>query len=543
MVKKLCAMMLSLLMLGMTFPLGETKSKTVGIATREDLMRIADDPDGSYVLTADIDMGSDPWTPVAFSGTLDGAGHTIANLAVIETSEQTAVTTDGNSLAYDSVFAGLFSIVENAEIKNLRLLNTKITIETEQCCFIGAIAGYAENTTFSGCSVTMRGSLTVSAQDAGVGGMIGYLKAGEISDSTVEAELQFIDINETVACEEFLGGVYACGYGEVARCTVFTRGYAEIYGYAHNGGVAGMFKLPHRYQGKYLAVRDTAIDAEIRFFEVTKSKRAYCDPVIGENKANDCYLTHNQIKHFDFTYDAKAVPKRPDPCGNPSYTTVVTEPSCSEWGYTTYTCTTCGYSYRDDYTMPAHKYRQDGESATCTQEGHALFVCELCGDSYSAIVPATGHTPGEWTVTKEPGPGTEGEETLTCAECGEVLETRVIAAEATAAPVVTPVIVREEPKSIRIDESAIEVLVGEYYTLHVTAVPLEALENLRFESSDPSVAKVDYTGVVKGLYPGAATIRAFSADGTVEATCSVLVSPVPQKEEETHSLFSWLRCG
>ena len=75
MVKKLCAMMLSLLMLGMTFPLGETKSKTVGIATREDLMRIADDPDGSYVLTADIDMGSDPWTPVAFSGTLDGAGR------------------------------------------------------------------------------------------------------------------------------------------------------------------------------------------------------------------------------------------------------------------------------------------------------------------------------------------------------------------------------------------------------------------------------------------------------------------------------------
>jgi hypothetical protein len=32
-----------------------------------------------------------------------------------------------------------------------------------------------------------------------------------------------------------------------------------------------------------------------------------------------------------------------------SYSSVVTSPTCTEQGYTTYTCTECGHSYEDDY--------------------------------------------------------------------------------------------------------------------------------------------------------------------------------------------------
>ena len=46
---------------------------------------------------------------------------------------------------------------------------------------------------------------------------------------------------------------------------------------------------------------------------------------------------------------------------------------------------------------------------------------------------------------------------------------------------------------------------------------------------------------IKALYPGTAIIRIYSADGGAETTCSVLVTAQPQ--EETHSLFSWMRCG
>lgn len=546
--KKICAIVLSLLMLGMSTPLADTKDQAVGIATREDLMKIAENPGGSYQLTADIDMGGDFWTPIPFSGVLDGNGHTIGNLTVCDTSDDRCKTYDGNRKEYDTVFAGLFSIMTNAEVKHLRILNEKITIETDQNCFIGAIAGYAENSVISDCTVYMRGTLSSSGINLGVGGLIGYFEKGQVADSTVEAELLFVDLNENAMCEEFLGGVYATGYGDVSRCSVYTRGYANIYGYAHNGGVVGMFKLPRRYDGKWLSVRDTKINAEIRFFEVTDSKRAYCEAEIGENCANDCYVTHNEILHFDFTYDDTAIPKYPEACEEPSYQITVTEPTCTEWGYTTYICSKCGYSYRDDYTFPAHRYREESESATCTQEGHSYFTCEYCGDTYSTVIPAKGHTPGEWTVTVEPGPDKEGEECVFCTECGEALEKRKIpptgkTETGTSEPEQTQEPERAELKSITIDEAVIEVYVGEYASMHMTVYPPEAAEYVRFESSDPSIVKVDYNGMLKGLYPGTATIRAYSQDGSIEATCTVMVSAVPQKEKETHSLFSWLRCG
>lgn len=537
--KQICAIVLSLLLLGIPFPLFETYNGPQEIATRSDLMRIADNPGGSYVLTADIDLGDAPWTPIPFSGTLDGAGHTIGNLTVNETGAETAVTLDGNRKEYDTVFAGLFSVVTDAEIKNLRILNAEIRIETDQNCFIGAIAGYASETAFSGCTVSTRGSLTITSINAGVGGILGYNRNCTFQNCAVEAELLFADRNPDVLCEEFLGGVYANGCGSISDCTVFTRGYADVYGYAHNGGIVGMFKRTRGYKGKVPSIRDSSVDAEIRFFEVTPSKRAYCDAIIGEDSAKDCYLTHNQTLHFDSTYYREAIPTRPESCESPSYTAVVTEPTCTEWGYTTYTCGECGYSYRDDYTVPQHKYREDiTEPASCVKEGKAVYTCVYCGESYTGTIPATGHTPGEWTAVKEPTADEDGEEAVVCSVCGEVLETRAIPATGPAAAD-GPILV----ESIQIEETVIELKTGETASLQITVDPFNATDNtVRFESSDPSVVRVDYAGYITALYPGTSTIRVYSKDGNAEAFCSVLVTALPQ-QDEGHSLFSWFRCG
>ena len=533
------------LLLGISFPLAESKSKTVQIATREDLARIAEAPDGDYVLTADIDLAGDPWVPIPFSGTFDGAGHTIGNMTVCETGEDTAVTIDGNRKEYETVFGGLFSVVTGAQIKNLRLLNAKITIETDRHCFLGAIAGYAENTTITDCTVSVRESLMLSGINVGVGGVIGYCRESEVSACTVEAELLFIDLNENDLCEEFLGGVYASGYGTVSGCTVYTRGFADMYGYAHNGGVVGMFKLPRDYRGKHQSVRDTAVDAEISFFEVTPSKRAYCQPIIGENCAEDCYVTHNTELHFKRVYDNTAIPKRPESCESPSYETVVTEPTCTEWGYTTYTCETCGYSYRDDYKLPRHKYREETVAPTCTEGGYTVFTCEYCGIAYTESIPPKGHTPGEWIVTREAGPGVEGEEALCCVDCNTVLETRKTPALEQSEPEPEPITDETGPvliESIRLEETVVELITDEYMQLRFTVEPPDAdVGMIRFESSDPSIAKVDYDGYVKALYPGTCTIRVYSTTGSVEAICSVIVTAAPK--EESHGLFSWLRCG
>ena len=63
----------------------------VEINTAEDLFAIAEDPAGSYILMADLDMTGISWTPIDFSGSFDGNGHAILNLFLAETGKETAV--------------------------------------------------------------------------------------------------------------------------------------------------------------------------------------------------------------------------------------------------------------------------------------------------------------------------------------------------------------------------------------------------------------------------------------------------------------------
>ena len=94
------------------------------------------------------------------------------------------------------------------------------------------------------------------------------------------------------------------------------------------------------------------------------------------------------------------------------YTAVVTAPTCTEKGYTTYTCA-CGDSYVDNYTNSlghtykdgvctrcgvkdpgqthTHDYKSTVVKATCTEPGYTHYVCS-CGDSYDDnYTDALGH--------------------------------------------------------------------------------------------------------------------------------------------------------
>ena len=534
--KKTIAFVLMLLLLGMTFPVPEAVDPAVGVASREDLIRIAENPGGSYVLTADVDLGGEAWTPIPFSGTFDGAGHTIGNLTVTAPGADLAVTYDGNRKQYETVCAGLFSAATGAAIRDLNLLNVKIDVDTDRHCFIGAVAGYAKETTVSNCTVTARETLKLTSVNAGVGGVIGFSEDCTVENCSVEAELQFIDTNRDVLCEEFLGGVFACGYGTVSECSVYLRGYADIYGYAHNGGVIGMFKIPRDIKKKNFSVHDSTVDVEIRFFEVTPSKRAYCKAIIGEDNKKACNLVRNKELHFKHEYSRTPDPKRPEACADPDYAAVVTEPTCSSWGYTTYTCTHCGYSYRDDYTLPAHAYTAQTFPATCLAEGRTVYTCRYCGDTYEETLPIADHTPGSWTVAKPAAPGEDGEEELRCAVCGALLETRAI-----PAPEPVPV------GRILIDDTVLELHIGETFALDITVEPFNAANNeVLFESDDPNVASVDGAGYISAIGVGTAKITVTSADGNASASRIVIVTAAdePQQEEkEPFFLFSWLRCG
>lgn len=74
-----------------------------------------------------------------------------------------------------------------------------------------------------------------------------------------------------------------------------------------------------------------------------------------------------------------------------SYKTVVTPPTCTTQGYTTYTCE-CGDTYIADYVYAkGHTYTSYVTDPTCTAQGLKVNICS-CGDNYTETLPAKGHT-------------------------------------------------------------------------------------------------------------------------------------------------------
>ena len=100
-----------------------------------------------------------------------------------------------------------------------------------------------------------------------------------------------------------------------------------------------------------------------------------------------------------------------------TYEAVVTEPTCTDGGYTTYTCSVCGDSYIADETEAlGHSYETVTVEPSCTAAGHTTYTCH-CGDTYTEEIPALGHN----VVLVESEPATcelNGYEYYACDRCG-----------------------------------------------------------------------------------------------------------------------------
>ena len=176
------------------------------------------------VLTADIDLKNEAWTPIGigkdtrkqdlpYSGTFDGNGHTISGLNV----------------NYGDKNGGLFCYVKSATIKNLTVAGSvtyssgdgiayggivgcadSSTIEncTNRCnvtgnWYAGGIVGWAANTTITGCANF--GNISISGSNC-VGGICGYLS----SYSGDETSTNFSTIRDCYNVGS-ISGIYAGG--------------------------------------------------------------------------------------------------------------------------------------------------------------------------------------------------------------------------------------------------------------------------------------------------------------------------------------------
>lgn len=152
------------------------------------------------VLTADIDLNNEPWTPIGnyteknkiyYEGTFDGGGHTISGLNVTG----------------EFVYAGLFGTVKGGTIKSLTVAG-KVSPSNSQC-IVGGIVGYASNAVIKNCSnhCSVTGCTTSI-----IGGIAGFNISGAIIDCYNVGTISGINYAEAI------GGIVGSNSGTISNC-------------------------------------------------------------------------------------------------------------------------------------------------------------------------------------------------------------------------------------------------------------------------------------------------------------------------------------
>lgn len=78
-----------------------------------------------------------------------------------------------------------------------------------------------------------------------------------------------------------------------------------------------------------------------------------------------------------------------------------------------------------DVPVHQHSYAEEVTKATCTEDGYTTYTCD-CGDTYTGNkVAATGHNWNDWVTIEEPTQTTTGLAGRNCTVCGEK-ETKVL---------------------------------------------------------------------------------------------------------------------
>ena len=115
---------------------------------------------------------------------------------------------------------------------------------------------------------------------------------------------------------------------------------------------------------------------------------------------------------------------------NHTYIAAVTAPTCTQKGYTTYTCSTCGDTYTgDEVAALGHSWDAGKVTKEPTEEetGVRTYTCTVCGATRTEEIPKLEHTHTYQKAVTAPTCTESGYTTYTCA-CGDVYTADEVAA-------------------------------------------------------------------------------------------------------------------
>ena len=197
-----------------------------------------------------------------------------------------------------------------------------------------------------------------------------------------------------------------------------------------------------------------------------------------------------------------------------SYASIVTAPTCTVGGYTTYICSRCTDSYISNRTdAKGHREVIDpAKTATCTETGLTEGKhCSVCNEILimQDVRPALGHLPIEIPAVE----ATTTESGLTagskCARCGEILQAQVV------------VFPSADMIDLMLNRTELYLDIGQTYQLSAIPVPGNAkMSAVVWLTSNDNVA-IDSDGNLHALSVGPSIVAAMV--GELSVTCEVYI--------------------
>ena len=208
-------------------------------------------------------------------------------------------------------------------------------------------------------------------------------------------------------------------------------------------------------------------------------------------------------------------------------------PTCKEAGYSgdTY-CADCGVKISSGKTIAKTKnHNWDGgvitTEPTCTERGEKTFTCTICGNTNTKKVNATGHSYGAYKVVKEPTNKRKGLKSKTCSVCGKIVyeaipKTNFSPTDSSETnPDQNPQISQKTTRKIKLNRRKLTLKKGKSFRLKVTLTPADSQDKITYKTSNKKIATVSKTGKIKAKKKGKVKITVIS--GKKKAVCTVKV--------------------